>query len=174
MACSSLCLADVEPAGMPGQAGGSIFGMLNTSPLHARYMAGSWRRPRYPLLRPTDRNSHKVSEQFADDRLDLLMGELTEDTCEDGMRHWCLSAFGRNSFGGHYLGGRGRRSAKGRRLVSSNDDTGDAVEKGTGCSIPVLRVRSNVGNGHAVDNGNGAFNCRLGCKFKVDFHMGMH
>ncbi len=90
------------------------------------------------------------------------------------MRHLCHDAFGRNSFGGHYLGGMGRRSAKGRRLVRSNDNTDDANEKGTGYSIPVLCVSVDVGNGHAADNGNGAFNCRLGCKFEAEIHMGMY
>ncbi len=39
---------------------------------------------------PWTENSHEVSRQFADDHLDLLMGELTENTCEDGMRNLCL------------------------------------------------------------------------------------
>ncbi len=82
---------------------------------------------------PWTENSHEVSGQFADDRLDLLMCGLAEDMCEDGMRHLCLNAFGRNSVGGHYLGGMGRRSVKGRRLVHSNGNTDDANEKGTGC-----------------------------------------
>ncbi len=81
--------------------------------------------------------------------------------------------FGRNGVGSYCLGGTGRRSTKGRSLVGSNDNTDDANEKSTGCSIPVLSVRGNVGNGHAPDDGNGAFNCRLGCKFEADFHMGM-
>ncbi len=66
------------------------------------------------------------------------------------------------------------RSAKGRRLVGSDDHTDDANEKGTGYSVPVLRMRGNVGNGHAADRSNGAFNCWLGSKFEADFHMGMH
>ncbi len=64
----------------------------------------------------------------------------------------------------------GSRSAKGRRLVGSNDDTDDANEKGTGCSVPVLGVYGNVGHGHAADDGNGTLKCRFGCKFEADVH----
>ncbi len=126
-------------------------------------------------MSPWTGNSLEVSRQFADDHLDLLMGGLAKDTCEDGMRHLCLNAVNRNSVGSHRLGGTGRRSAKGRRLVGSDDNTDNANEKSTGCSIPVLSMHGNVGNGHAADNGDGAFNCscRLGCKFEADFHKGM-
>jgi hypothetical protein len=41
-------------------------------------------------LSPWTGNSHEVSRQFTDDRLDLLMGGLAKDTCEDEMRHVCL------------------------------------------------------------------------------------
>ncbi len=34
---------------------------------------------------PWTGNSHEISRQFADDHLDLLMGWLAKDTCEDGM-----------------------------------------------------------------------------------------
>jgi hypothetical protein len=119
---------------------------------------------------PWTGNSHEVSRQFADDHLDLLMGWLAKGTCEDRMRHLCLNAFGRNGIRSHCLGGTGRRSMKGRHLVGSDDDTDDADEKSTGCSVPVLSVHGNVGHGHAADNGNGAFNCRFSWKFKVDFH----
>ncbi len=54
---------------------------------------------------PWTRNSLEVSRQFANDHLDLLMGGLAKDTCEDGMRHLCLNAVGRNSIGSHCLGG---------------------------------------------------------------------
>jgi hypothetical protein len=40
-----------------------------------------------------DRNSHEVSKQFEDDHLDLRMGGLAKDMCEDGMRHLCLNSF---------------------------------------------------------------------------------
>ncbi len=82
--------------------------------------------------------SHEVSEQFADDHLDLFLGGFTKDMCDDGMRHLCLNAFGRNGIGSHCLGGTGSRSTKERRLVGSNDNTDDANEKSTGCSIPVF------------------------------------
>jgi hypothetical protein len=52
-------------------------------------------------------NSHEVSGQFTDDHLDLLMGGLAKDTCEDGMGHLCLNAFGRNGVRSHCLGGTG-------------------------------------------------------------------
>ncbi len=52
-------------------------------------------------MSPWTGNSHKVSGQFADYHLDLLMGGLAKETCEDGMRHLCLNAFGRNSVGSH-------------------------------------------------------------------------
>jgi hypothetical protein len=120
---------------------------------------------------PWTGNSHEVSGQFADDHLDLLMGGLAKDMGEDRMRHLCLDAFGRNGVISHCLGG--MSSAKGRYLVGSNDDTDDANEKSTGCSIPVLSMCGNVGNGHAADHRNGTFNCRFGSKFKADFHMGM-
>ncbi len=80
---------------------------------------------------PWTGNSHENSGQFAYDCLDLLMGGLTKDTCEDGMRHLCLNAFGRNGIRSHCLGGTGRRSTKGGRLVGSNSDTDDANEKST-------------------------------------------
>jgi hypothetical protein len=53
---------------------------------------------------------------------------------------------------------------KGRHLVGFNDHTDDANERGTGRSIPVLRVCGSVGNRHAADHGNDAFNCRFGGK----------
>ncbi len=74
---------------------------------------------------PWTGNSHEVSGQFSDDHLDMLMGQFTKDTCEDGMRHLCLNALGRNGIGHHCLGGTGS-SAKGRCLVGSNDDANDA------------------------------------------------
>ncbi len=123
---------------------------------------------------PLTGNSHELSRMFADhDHLDLLMGGLTEDMCEDGMRHLCLNAFGRNGFRSHRLGGTGRKSAKRRHLVGSNDNTDDADDENTGCSVPVLSVCGNVGNGHGADDSDGAFNCRFGCKFKSDLHLGM-
>ena len=85
----------------------------------------------------------------------ILMGELAEDEGEDRMRCLHLNAFGRHSVRTHCLGG--TRSTKGRHLVGSNDDTDDANEKGTGCSVPVLSMCGDVGNGHAADHGNGAF-----------------
>jgi hypothetical protein len=118
-------------------------------------------------------NSHEVSGQFTDDRLDFLMGGLAKDMCENGMRHLCLNVFVGNGVRSHCLGGMGRRSAKRRCLVGSNDNTDDANEKSTGCSVTVLSVRGNVGNGHAADDGNGAFNCRFCCNFEVDFRLGM-
>jgi hypothetical protein len=124
-------------------------------------------------MSPWTGDSHEVSGQFTGDHHDFLMGGVAKDTCEDEMRHLCPNAFGRNGIRSHCLGGTGRRSAKGRRLVGSNDNTDDANEKSTGCSIPVLSMCCDEGNRHAADNGNGAFNCRLGCKFEADFHMGM-
>jgi hypothetical protein len=120
---------------------------------------------------PWTGNSHEVSRQFADDRLDLLMGGLAKDSGEDRMRHLCLNAFVRNGIRSHCLGG--MRSAKGRHLVGSNGDTDDANEKSTRCSVLVLSVCGNVGNGHAADHGDRAFDCRFSSKFEVDFHMGM-
>jgi hypothetical protein len=89
---------------------------------------------------PRTGNSHGVSRQFVDDHFDLFMGGFAKDTCEDGMRHLCLNAKGRNGIGSHCLGGTGSSSAKGRHLVGSNDDADDADEKITGHSIPVLGV----------------------------------
>jgi hypothetical protein len=86
------------------------------------------------------------------------MGEFAKDTDEDGMRHLCLNAFSRNGVGSHCLGGMGSRSAKGRHLVGSDDDADYANEKSTGCSVPVLDVYGNLGNGHAADGG-GILNC---------------
>jgi hypothetical protein len=119
---------------------------------------------------PSTGNSHEVSGQFTDDHLDLFMGGFAEYTCEDGMRHLCLNALGRNSIESHCLGGTGSSSMKGRRLVGSNDDTDDADENSTGYVVPVLGVCGNVGNGQTADNSNGTLNFWFGCKFKVDFH----
>ncbi len=83
-----------------------------------------------PRPSPWTGNRHEVSGQFADDHLDLLMGGFAKDTCEDGVRHF--NAFGRNGVGSYHLGGTGSGSAKGRRLVGSNDDTDDANDKSTG------------------------------------------
>ncbi len=63
-------------------------------------------------------NSHEVSAQFADAHLDLFMGGFAKNTCEDGLRHLCLNAFGRNGIRRHFLGGTGS-SAKGRHMVAS-------------------------------------------------------
>ena len=87
---------------------------------------------------PWTGNGHEVGQHFADDSLDLFVGGFAKDMGEDRMRHLCLDAFGRNGVISHCLGG--TRSAKGRDLVGSNDDTDDANEKGTGCSVPVLTV----------------------------------
>jgi hypothetical protein len=57
-------------------------------------------------------NSHEVSEQFADDHLDLFLGGFAKDTCEDGMWRLCLNALGINGIGHHLLGEMGS-SAKG-------------------------------------------------------------
>jgi hypothetical protein len=86
------------------------------------------------------------------------------------MRHLRRNAFGRHGVGSHRLGGTGKRCAKGRHLVDSNEDNVDANEKGTGCSLPVLGMCGNIGNRHAAEDGNRTFNCRFGCKFEVDFH----
>ncbi len=116
-------------------------------------------------------NGHEVCQQFTDDHLDLLMGELAKDAGEDRMRHLCLNAFGRHGVRSHCLGG--TKNAKRRHLVGSNDNTDDANEKGTGCSVPVLSICGDVGNGHTADHGNGALYCWFGSKFKADFHTGM-
>ncbi len=84
-----------------------------------------------------------------------------------------VNAFGGNGVRSNCLGVTGWRSTKGSHLVGSNNDTNDTNEKRSWCSIPVLSVCGNIGNGHTADHGNGAFNCRLGSKFKTDFHMGM-
>jgi hypothetical protein len=89
-------------------------------------------------------NDNEVGKQFPDDGLDLFVGGFAKDTGEDGMRHLCLNAFGRHGIRSHCSGG--TRSAKGRRLVGSNDHTDDANEKATGCSIPVLSMCGNKGN----------------------------
>jgi hypothetical protein len=39
---------------------------------------------------PWTGSNHEVCGQFPDDHLDLHMGGLTKDTCEDRMRHLCL------------------------------------------------------------------------------------
>jgi hypothetical protein len=67
-------------------------------------------------------------------------------------------------------GRKGSSSTKGRHLVGSDDDTDDANEKSTGCSIPVMGMCGDVGNGHIADNGDGTLNLWFGCKFKADFH----
>ncbi len=116
-------------------------------------------------------NGHEVGQQFADDGLDLFVGGFAKDTGEDRMRHLCLNAFCRQGIGSHCSGG--TRSAKGRCLVGSNDHTDDANEKGTGCSVPVLCMWGNVGNGHAADHGDGDLNYWFGGKFEADFHVRM-
>jgi hypothetical protein len=118
---------------------------------------------------PWTGNSCEVGGQFTDDHLDLFMGGFAEDTCEDGMRHLCLNALGRNGVRHHHLGGMGS-SAKGRHLVGSDDGADDANEKITGSSLPVLGMCGNVGNGYAADDCNGSLNGWFGCKFEVDFH----
>ncbi len=104
---------------------------------------------------PRTGNSHEVSGQLADAHLDLLMSGFAEDTCEDGMRHLCLNALGRNVIRHHRLGGTGC-SAMGRCLVGSDDDADDSNEKNTGSSIPVLGMCDDVGNGYSADNSNGS------------------
>ncbi len=101
---------------------------------------------------PWTGNGHEVGRQFTDDGLDLFVGGFAKNTGEDRMRHLCLDAFCRHGIRSHHSGG--TRSAKGRCLVGSDDHTDDANEKGTGCSIPVLHVCGNIGNGHAADHGS--------------------
>jgi hypothetical protein len=120
---------------------------------------------------PWTGNCHEVSQQFLDDSLDLLVGGLAKDTGKDRMRNFCLNAFGRHSIKIHCLGG--MRSMKQRCLVGSNDNTDDANEKDTECSVPVLSMCGTVGNGHAADHGNCAFYCWFSSKFEADFHMVM-
>jgi hypothetical protein len=50
---------------------------------------------------PRTGNSHEVSRKLADDHLDLFMGGFAKDTCENGMRHLCINALGRNSIERH-------------------------------------------------------------------------
>jgi hypothetical protein len=97
------------------------------------------------VVSPLTGNSHKVSRQFVDDNLDLFIGGFAKDTCEDGMRHLCLNALGRNGVGSHRLGGMSSSRAKGMCLVGSDDDADDADEKSTGRSIPVLGMCCNIG-----------------------------
>jgi hypothetical protein len=59
-------------------------------------------------------------------------------------------------------------------MVGSGDKADDANEKSTGCSIPVLGVCGNLGNGYTADNGNGSPNGWFGSEFEADFHSGMH
>jgi hypothetical protein len=121
---------------------------------------------------PWTENGHEVGQQFADDSLDLFVGGFAKDTGEDRMRHLCPNAFCRHGIQSHCLGGMG--SAKRRRLVCTNDHTYDANEKSTGCSVPVLCLcAGNIGNGHAADYRDGAFDCWFGSKFEANFHMGM-
>jgi hypothetical protein len=87
-------------------------------------------------------------------------------------RYLCFNSFFRYSIGSHCLGG--TRSTKGRHLVGSDDYTDDAYEKGIRYSVSVLCVCGNIGNEHATDYGNGAFDCLFGGKFEADFHKGMH
>ncbi len=51
----------------------------------------------YLAVSPRTGNSHKVSRQVVDDHLDMFMGGFAKDTCENGMRHMCLNALGRNA-----------------------------------------------------------------------------
>jgi hypothetical protein len=118
---------------------------------------------------PQTGNSHEVSGQFVDDQLDFFMGGFAKDTCEDGMRHLCLNALGRNGIRCHPLGGMGS-SAKERHLVGSDDNADDANEKSTGSSVPDMGMCGNVGDGYAADDSNGSLNGWFGCKFKADFH----
>ncbi len=120
---------------------------------------------------PWTGNGHEVGKQFKDESLDLFVGGFAKDTGEDRMRHLCLNASCRHSTRGHCLGGMG--SAKGRRLECTNDHTNDANEKGTRCSVPILHVCGNVGNGHAADYHDGAFDW-YGSEFEADFRMVMH
>ncbi len=53
---------------------------------------------------------------------------------------------------------------KGGHLVGSNNNTHDASEKGTGCSIPVLSVCGDVDNGQPADRSNGDFYCWFSSK----------
>ncbi len=122
-------------------------------------------------MSPWTGNGHEVGHKFVDDGLDLFVGGFAKDTGEDRMRNLCLNAFCRHSIRSHHSGG--TKSAKERHLVGSDDHTDDANEKGTGCSVPVLCVCDDVGNGHTADHGNGAFNCCFSSKFEADFHMGM-
>jgi hypothetical protein len=78
---------------------------------------------------PWTENGHEVGRQFADDSLDLFVGGFAKETGEDRMMHLCLNAFCRHSIGSHHSGG--TRSAKGRRLVCTDDRTDDADDKGT-------------------------------------------
>ncbi len=118
---------------------------------------------------PQTGNSHEVSGQFADDHLVLFMGGFTKDKCEDGMRHLCLDALGKNNVRSHCLGGT-CSSAKGRCLVGFNDDDDDANEKSTGSSVSVLGMCGNVGNGYIADNSNGSLNGWFGSKFEAVFY----
>ena len=90
-------------------------------------------------MSPRTGNSHEVSRQFADDHLDLFMGEFAKDMCEDGMRRLCLNALSRNGIGSHCLGGTGS-SVKRRCLVGFDDDADDANKKSTGNSVPLLGI----------------------------------
>ncbi len=104
-----------------------------------------------------------------DDGLDLFVGGFAKDTGKDRMRHLCLNAIYRHGIGSHCSGD--TRSPKGRRLVGSNDHTDDVNEKDTGCSVPVLHVCSNIGNGHTADHSTGVFNCWFSCYLNLFFNL---
>jgi hypothetical protein len=89
-------------------------------------------------LSPWTGNGHEVGQQFAGGGLDLFVGGLPKDVGEDRMRHLCLNALCRHSIGSHYSGG--VRSAKGRRLVGSDDHTDDSNEKHRMFGISSVRV----------------------------------
>ena len=146
--------------------------MWDVEPLPVARQVDGWilKKAKVSLaVSPQTGNSHENSGQFANDHLDLFMGGFTKDTCENGMRHLCLNALGRNGIGHHRLGGMGS-SAKRRRLVGSNDDADDANEKSTGSSVPVLGMCGNVGNGYTADNDDGSLNGWIGCKSKAYFY----
>jgi hypothetical protein len=60
--------------------------------------------------------------------------------------------------------------AKGWCLVNADDDTNDTNNLGSNDLKPVLGVSSHVGNGCASYNSNGGFDCRLCCRFELQFH----
>jgi hypothetical protein len=122
------------------------------------------------VVSPRAGDSHKVGSEFTEDQFQLLMCWFPSDTCQDRMRHLGLDAVGGHSIGHGCSIKKVLMAQRGGVLYVVMMTLMTPIKKGGNDPKPVLGVSSHVRNGCAGYDSGGSFDCRLCCKFKLQFH----